>query len=548
MSTKPSLLLLEDEEAPRKQVTLYAEQHGYSIKHAVTPEKALEYYMTEPPFTVMIVDLRLGREDRSYQKGWEFVRQTKRSLDTLVVIFTGHEDPQTLTVPYSAVEGRTFVLLQKGKDEQRLAKILCDHAYRFHNSSQVISASKKDKELRASLPLIAASGLPVLITGGTGLGKEWVAQELAERSLPRSEHHRIHTVNCATLTETFAIAMLFGWEKGAYTGATNSNPGILRRISGQPRAKGARTPVTEDAEFPGVLILDELAELPSFVQAQLLRALQQQPINALGDTGIGYIPHIRVIACTNDESLDQKDGGFRQDLLGRLDGWHLRMGNPTERKETFVEAARLEALAKFSMTLEHGKASVRIVEVDDSVDGEVEARLAKLRFGFRELKAWVGRACALALGKGQTRLTDDHMKEAWERRMQLAPDSLDPEREKKTGAVPIATDQAVAELRLGFEKIVREAHDGKQPLPGGWTETLLYEIADKLKLSKPAIYYQLVRLKKAWTTRGQKQKHYTLYHAITNVPCLDDAELKRFFDRIKQHIGDSKEEAAADSE
>lgn len=267
--------------------------------------------------------------------------------------------------------------------------------------------------------MIAASGLPVLITGPSGCGKEHVAQEIARLALPSSQHRRIETVNCAALTENIALSTLFGYAPGAFTGAlAGGSAGILRRISGQSRH--GRGPMQE-TELPGILILDELAELPPIVQAQLLRMMQGQTIHALGDAGTGYQAIVRVIACTNNEAKLMKP--FRDDLLGRLDGWHLTVGHPHERRETFVAAAR-NKIGNFVVTLEPGKPPVKISGLADDVIRTVESKLVPaseggLRFGFRELEGWVGRACSMALFRAgnDAQLTGAHLLEAWGKRM-----------------------------------------------------------------------------------------------------------------------------------
>lgn len=538
--SKPVLLFLEDEEKVRRPIVQAAEDIGYEVVSAEDVETALDLCRNRPDIAVAIVDLRI-RPDEDFTAGWDFLKKANLPDATQVIVFTGHEDRSKLDAlrknpPKDVNTG--FLVLHKSGGERRLFEVL-DQQLARHNDRQtggIKHASKEDLQRKADLPMIAASGLPVLITGPTGSGKEHVAQEIAELALPKSQHARIHTVNCAALTENLAIATLFGYEEGAYTGAKRGgDDGILKRITGTMNQTARAGGRVDPKALPGILILDELAELPIYVQAQLLRMMQGQPINALGDSGIGYTPVIRVIGCTNDEEKLFNPDKFRQDLLGRLYGWHITVGSPRERKDTFIDAA--VAFAKgFSITLQFGKPPIKISDVAADVPGEVAAKLAshEFPFGFRELNGWVGRACALALyrEKNDTQLTASDLRDAWDRRMKL--DESSKKISGKGEEISLPRPEKIAEVRGLFEEVMY----GKDPANRSWNEKDLRDIAKRFKTEDVKAYSKLVALKKKFAETASYQR--LLYLAINGAD-PGPTEMRRFVARLRKYLGDPKQ-------
>jgi anaerobic nitric oxide reductase transcription regulator len=179
--------------------------------------------------------------------------------------------------------------------------------------AQVLGRSPAAERLQRDIDMVAASDLPVLIVGETGVGKEVVAHQLHQRSSRRDE--ALIQVNCAALPESIAESELFGHVQGAFTGATRDRAGKFEIAHG------------------ATLFLDEIGELPVTLQPKLLRALQQGEIQRIGDDRVHRVD-ARVIAATNrDLEKEVGAGRFRADLYHRLAVYPLRVPPLRERAE-----------------------------------------------------------------------------------------------------------------------------------------------------------------------------------------------------------------------
>ena len=177
---------------------------------------------------------------------------------------------------------------------------------------------------------VAQTDIPVLITGESGTGKELTAIAIHERSSRRNRS--FVTINCASIPENLLESELFGYERGAFTGAVSSKKGLLEMADG------------------GTLFLDEIGELPANLQAKLLRFLEDGMVRKLGSNTAKRID-VRIISATNRdlEELVRK-GGFRADLYWRLNGFPLRLPPLRERGEDKIILARY-FLKRFSTEL-----------------------------------------------------------------------------------------------------------------------------------------------------------------------------------------------------
>ena len=184
----------------------------------------------------------------------------------------------------------------------------------FHSDApELVGSSPQLVELRRMVELVAPTRTSVLVTGDTGTGKEVAARRVHARS-ERADRPFV-AVNCAALPETLIESELFGYERGAFTGAAGSRPGYFEEAN------------------TGTLFLDEVADLPLALQPQLLRALQERELRRLGSTRAIRVD-VRVIAATNgDLALAVREGRFRPELYYRLRVIELRLPSLRERKE-----------------------------------------------------------------------------------------------------------------------------------------------------------------------------------------------------------------------
>lgn len=189
-----------------------------------------------------------------------------------------------------------------------------------------IAADPESLSVFALAERLAVSDIPVLINGPTGTGKEVLSRFIHTRS-NRREGPFI-AVNCAAMPETMLEAMLFGHQKGAFTGATSASEGFMRAADG------------------GTLLLDEIAELPLPLQAKLLRALQEQEVVPIGSTRAIKVD-VRIIACANrDLPTEVAEGRFRADLYYRLNVFPLTLRPLRERADDVAPLA-------FALALRH---------------------------------------------------------------------------------------------------------------------------------------------------------------------------------------------------
>ncbi|MBL8610578.1 MAG: sigma 54-interacting transcriptional regulator [Myxococcales bacterium] len=214
----------------------------------------------------------------------------------------------------------------------------------------------------------APSALPVLLLGETGTGKEVLARAVHELS-PRASRELV-AVNCAAIPDTMVEAELFGYERGAFTGASAAKPGLFERADG------------------GTLFLDEIGELPLPAQAKLLRALETGEVQRLGALKPTKVD-VRVVTATHrDLAAWARDGRFRSDLLFRLNGVSVSIPALRDRR------ADVLPLARHFLAL----AAARQGAAAPSLDASAEERLLVHPFpgNVRELKMAMERAIALA--------------------------------------------------------------------------------------------------------------------------------------------------------
>ncbi len=243
---------------------------------------------------------------------------------------------------------------------------------------QPIVISDRMRALYALIDKIAPATVNVLILGETGAGKEVVAQMLHKRSTRASKP--FVGINCAAFTETLLESELFGHEKGSFTGADRTKPGLFENADG------------------GTLFLDEVGELPAGFQAKLLRVLEERQVRRVGAV-IARPVNVRIVAATNRD-LDQEvlRGSFRKDLFFRLNGFMLPVPPLRERVD------EIEPFARHYITIfsrEIGKPEPTLTS-----DALVHLRAHRWPGNVRELRNVIQRAVLLC---GDGPITSDHL-------------------------------------------------------------------------------------------------------------------------------------------
>jgi two-component system response regulator AtoC len=292
-------------------------------------------------------------------------------------------------------------------------------------ANRLVGHSAQMMKIQSRIEMIAPSEAATLIMGESGTGKELVARLLHERSARASKP--FVAVNCAAFPETLIEAELFGYERGAFTGAVKKRDGRFRAADG------------------GTLFLDEIAELPLPVQAKLLRVLQDGTVEPLG-TDVSVKVDIRLVSATHRNLREQvRQGLFREDLFYRINVLDLNLPPLREREGDLALLSQL-FLDGFAKVGEGGSRTVPVLSAD------AYAALSAYRFpgNVRELAHAIEHAVVLA---GEGEITLDHLPAAI---AEAAPASLAPQvvrevREIASGTPTTVVAPLVAAARA-FEK------------------------------------------------------------------------------------------------
>jgi DNA-binding NtrC family response regulator len=376
----PTILIIEDEAKMRRLLELNLGEDGFKTLSAGDAETGLKLLASEPVHLVL-TDLKLPG-----MNGLEFLQTAKQQNPALpIVVMTAFGSVETavdamkagatdyVLKPFSLAEMRMVV--HKELDNSRLReenRSLREALGQKYSHPNIVAISRKMQEVLATVERVAPTNSTVLLGGESGVGKDLIARAIHEKS--RRASGPFLKINSTAIPENLLESELFGYEKGAFTGAAISKPGKFELAD------------------KGTLFLDEIGDVPVVTQVKLLRVLQEREFERLGGTRTIKVD-VRLLAATNrDLRAALEDGTFREDLYYRLNVVPIDIPPLREHKEDIPELANL-FLARFA------KDSGR----EEKITGISPAAMQLLVSHYwpgnvRELQNVIERASALASG------------------------------------------------------------------------------------------------------------------------------------------------------
>jgi len=324
----PCILIIDDERPILLTLTALLERHGYQVESASTAAQGLKLLKAKSP-PVVLLDLQLPDAE-----GLETLDNIKKeAIETQVIILTAHDTLNNaiesikrgayhfISKPYAPEE--LLSLIEKALEKQSLLREreeLLQKAQRLEKRLEMaetfpapVFKSKVMQEIDELITAMAPSDANVLITGESGVGKEVIANVIHARS--RRAGNPMVKLNCAAFPPTMIEGELFGYVKGAFTGAMNDFPGMIAAASG------------------GTLFLDEISDMPPDLQTRFLRVLQEREYRSLGSTRT-LKADFRVIAATNQPVAQAlTENRLRSDLYYRLNTFQIEVPPLRQRNQ-----------------------------------------------------------------------------------------------------------------------------------------------------------------------------------------------------------------------
>jgi two-component system response regulator FlrC len=306
--TQPKVLIVEDDSALREALCATVELAGFGVESAENGNQAVRL-MHAQAFDLVVSDIQMPGMD-----GHALLQKLKTSMPGLpVVLMTAYG---TIEKAVESMRDGAADYLVKPFDARVLVEMIRRYLPSSHDDPEVVAEDPATRKLAMLARRVAATDATVMISGGSGTGKE-VFSQMIHRHSARADG-RFVAINCAAIPENMLEASLFGYEKGAFTGAYQAHAGKFEQAQG------------------GTLLLDEISEMDLGLQAKLLRVLQEREVERLGGRHAIALD-VRVLATTNRNMREEVAAGrFREDLFYRLNVFPLHLAPLCERRADIV--------------------------------------------------------------------------------------------------------------------------------------------------------------------------------------------------------------------
>jgi DNA-binding NtrC family response regulator len=371
-----SILIVEDEEVLRQSLAELLTDEGYKVHQAGDGKEAYEFILNRP-VDLVLSDIRMPQMD-----GIELLAKLQQTApQTPVIIITaygtvesavaamrsGAHDYLLKPVNFDDVLLKVERAIEFG-DMTRTRQVITDQLAAESTFHNLIGEAQSMNKLFEMVRKLATVKTSVLIVGESGTGKELFARAVHYNGITRDKP--FVAVNCGAIPDSLIESELFGYRRGAFTGAIRDKKGYF------------------EAAHHGTLFLDEISTLPLGVQSSLLRALEQRVVVPVGDTQPRPVD-VRIIAASNQDLKQMvEEGGFREDLLYRLDVVKLELPPLRQRKED------IPALVHHFLTKYTQQMNKRVLGVTNDA---MRAMLAhEWRGNIRELENVIERAVIFA--------------------------------------------------------------------------------------------------------------------------------------------------------
>ncbi|WEK58514.1 MAG: sigma-54 dependent transcriptional regulator [Candidatus Brevundimonas phytovorans] len=336
-----TVLVVDDDPTQRRLIQAVLDREGYAVVHAESGGEAIDRLTKGGGADVVLLDLVMPG-----LSGLETLAEIRTAgVPTPVIVLTANGGIETVVKAMQAGAQDFFVkpvgperLLIGVRNALQLTQLSAEigrlkkHVSGRTSFDDIVGDSPPMRMVKALGARAAKSGIPVLITGESGVGKEVIARALHGAS-DRAGKPFV-AVNCGALPANLVESILFGHEKGSFTGATDKHAGKFMEANG------------------GTLFLDEIGELPLDMQVKLLRALQEGEIDPVGSKRAVKVD-VRIVSATNRDPAQQvKEGAFREDLFYRLNVFPIEAPALRERRED-IPALVEHFIARFNV--EEGK-------------------------------------------------------------------------------------------------------------------------------------------------------------------------------------------------